>query len=130
MIESSHFIFENPAKKNKIGLDIAPINRLFVCDSINNWIAERPQLKKINDSYKLLKGKYFSLIQRNNKVNPKRILQLKINVFPSLKRKLFLVAPLHHHFQAKGWQSQTVTMRYWIVSYICAMLGVVIVLIS
>lgn len=46
------------------------------------------------------------------------------------KRKLFLVAPLHHHFQAKGWQSQTVTMRYWIVSYICAMLGVVIVLIS
>ncbi|MEI6810664.1 MAG: hypothetical protein WCK60_01285 [Candidatus Nomurabacteria bacterium] len=46
------------------------------------------------------------------------------------KRKLFLVAPLHHHFQAKGWQSQTVTMRYWIVSYMCAMLGVVIVLIS
>ena len=47
-----------------------------------------------------------------------------------LKRKLFLVAPLHHHFQAKGWQAQTVTMRYWIVSYICAVLGVVIVLIS
>lgn len=46
------------------------------------------------------------------------------------KRKLFLVAPLHHHFQAKGWSSQTVTMRYWIVSYICAMLGVVITLIS
>ena len=46
------------------------------------------------------------------------------------KRKLFLVAPLHHHFQAKGWQSQTVTMRYWIVSYICAVLGVVIVLVS
>jgi phospho-N-acetylmuramoyl-pentapeptide-transferase len=47
-----------------------------------------------------------------------------------LKRKLFLVAPLHHHFQAKGWPSQTVTMRYWIVSYVCAMLGVVLVLIS
>ena len=56
------------------------------------------------------------------------ILQLSWKKF--FKRKLFLVAPLHHHFQAKGWQSQTVTMRYWIVSYICAMLGVVIVLIS
>lgn len=48
----------------------------------------------------------------------------------AFKKKLFLVAPLHHHFQAKGWQGPTVTMRYWIVSYICAVLGVVIVLIS
>jgi phospho-N-acetylmuramoyl-pentapeptide-transferase len=48
----------------------------------------------------------------------------------AFKRKLFLVAPLHHHFQAKGWPAYKVTMRYWIVSYMCAMLGVVIVLIS
>jgi phospho-N-acetylmuramoyl-pentapeptide-transferase len=46
------------------------------------------------------------------------------------KRKLFLVAPLHHHFQALGWPSYKVTMRYWIVSYICALFGVVVVLIS
>lgn len=46
------------------------------------------------------------------------------------KRKLFLVAPLHHHFQAKGWPASKVAMRYWIVSYMCALLGVVIVLVS
>ncbi len=46
------------------------------------------------------------------------------------KKKLFIVAPLHHHFQAKGWTSAKVTMRYWIVSYMCALLGVVIVLVS
>lgn len=46
------------------------------------------------------------------------------------KRKLFLVAPLHHHFQAKGWPAGKVAMRYWIVSYMCALLGVVVVLIS
>ena len=46
------------------------------------------------------------------------------------KRKLFLVAPLHHHFQAKGWPAYKVAMRYWIVSYMCAMLGVIISLIS
>jgi phospho-N-acetylmuramoyl-pentapeptide-transferase len=48
----------------------------------------------------------------------------------AFKRKLFIVAPLHHHFEAKGWAKAQVTMRYWIVSYICALLGVVIVLIS
>lgn len=48
----------------------------------------------------------------------------------AFKRKLFLVAPVHHHFQALGWPSYKVTMRYWIVSYICAMLGVIIVLVS
>jgi phospho-N-acetylmuramoyl-pentapeptide-transferase len=48
----------------------------------------------------------------------------------AFKRKLFLVAPFHHHLEAKGWSKAQVTMRYWIVSYICALLGVVIVLIS
>ena len=56
------------------------------------------------------------------------ILQLLWKKF--FKRKLFLVAPLHHHFQAKGWPASKVAMRYWIVSYMCAMLGVVVVLIS
>lgn len=46
------------------------------------------------------------------------------------KRKLFIVAPLHHHFEAKGWAKPQVTMRYWIISYMCAMLGVIIALIS
>lgn len=56
------------------------------------------------------------------------ILQLFWKKF--FKKKLFLVAPLHHHFQAKGWPAYKVAMRYWIVSYMCAMLGVIIVLIS
>lgn len=46
------------------------------------------------------------------------------------KKKLFLVAPLHHHFEAKGWPRHRIVMRYWIVSYICALLGVILVLIS
>ncbi len=46
------------------------------------------------------------------------------------KRKLFIVAPLHHHFQAKGWPAAKVSMRYWIVAYMCALLGVIIALVS
>lgn len=40
--------------------------------------------------------------------------------------KLFRIAPLHHHFEAIGWPSYKVTMRYWIISVICAVVGVII----
>jgi phospho-N-acetylmuramoyl-pentapeptide-transferase len=43
------------------------------------------------------------------------------------KKKVFLVAPLHHHFEALGWPAYKVTMRYWIISALCAVIGVVIV---
>lgn len=46
------------------------------------------------------------------------------------KRRVFRVAPLHHHFRALGWPAHKVVMRYWVVSVICAIMGVVIALIS
>ncbi len=45
-------------------------------------------------------------------------------------KKVFLVAPLHHHFQAKGWPATKVVMRYWILGIICASLGIIISLIG
>lgn len=47
-----------------------------------------------------------------------------------LGRKLFRVAPLHHHFEAIGWPGYKVTMRYWILSAMSAFLGVIIALAS
>ena len=41
-------------------------------------------------------------------------------------RKVFLAAPLHHHFEAKGWPETKVTMRAWIFTMITALIGVVI----
>ena len=46
------------------------------------------------------------------------------------KRKVFLAAPIHHHFEAKNWPSYKVTMRFWVVSAIFAIIGMVIALIS
>ncbi|MEX2013526.1 MAG: hypothetical protein WD897_01260 [Parcubacteria group bacterium] len=46
------------------------------------------------------------------------------------KHRVFKVAPLHHHFQALGWPREKVVMRYWIVSVICAITGVILVLVS
>ncbi len=45
-----------------------------------------------------------------------------------LKKKIFLVAPVHHHFQANGAEAYTVVMKYWIVAIICAYIGVIIAL--
>jgi phospho-N-acetylmuramoyl-pentapeptide-transferase len=47
-----------------------------------------------------------------------------------LGRKVFLIAPLHHHFEAKGWPPYKVTMRYWVIGTIFAVLGVVFALIG
>ncbi len=45
-------------------------------------------------------------------------------------KKVFLVAPLHHHFQALGWPASTVVMRYWIVGVIASILGIVLFLLG
>lgn len=45
-------------------------------------------------------------------------------------KKVFLVAPLHNHFQAKGWPPYKVTMRYWVVSSVLATIGILIALMS
>lgn len=38
-------------------------------------------------------------------------------------KKVFLIAPIHHHFEALGWPSYKVTMRYWILGFMCAVIG-------
>lgn len=54
------------------------------------------------------------------------IIQILSKKFRS--KKVFIVAPLHHHFQAKGWPPYKVTMRYWIISVVCALLGMTLAL--
>ncbi len=45
-------------------------------------------------------------------------------------KKVFLVAPLHHHFEAKGWPAYKVTMRYWIIGVVCGISGLILALIK
>lgn len=47
-----------------------------------------------------------------------------------LGRKLLRISPLHHHFEAIGWPSYKVTMRYWIVSVMAALAGVIVALLA
>jgi len=42
------------------------------------------------------------------------------------KKKVFLAAPIHHHFEAKGWPSYKITMRFWVVGVVMAIIGIAI----
>jgi phospho-N-acetylmuramoyl-pentapeptide-transferase len=45
-------------------------------------------------------------------------------------KKVFLVAPIHHHFEAIGWPPYKVVMRFWIVGVVFAILGMALALIG
>jgi len=47
-----------------------------------------------------------------------------------LGRKVFLIAPIHHHFEALGWPPYKVTMRFWVISVVAAIIGMAIALIG
>jgi phospho-N-acetylmuramoyl-pentapeptide-transferase len=46
---------------------------------------------------------------------------LQVASFKIRGRRIFLMAPLHHHFQLKGWPESKITIRFWIVSAILAL---------
>jgi len=45
-------------------------------------------------------------------------------------KKVFKIAPIHHHFEASGWPPYKVTMRFWVISVVTAILGMAIALIG
>ena len=45
-----------------------------------------------------------------------------------LKRRVFISAPIHQHLQATGWPETKVTMRFWVIAYVAAFLGVLLAL--
>jgi len=45
-------------------------------------------------------------------------------------KRLFKLAPLHHHFEAIGWSTYKITMRYWILSIVFAIIGIILAIVS
>jgi phospho-N-acetylmuramoyl-pentapeptide-transferase len=43
--------------------------------------------------------------------------------FKSRGKRVFLMAPIHHHFELKGWQEPKVIVRFWIIAIILALLS-------
>jgi phospho-N-acetylmuramoyl-pentapeptide-transferase len=43
--------------------------------------------------------------------------------FKRTGRRVFLMAPLHHHFEKKGWAEPTIVIRFWIIAMVLALIG-------
>jgi phospho-N-acetylmuramoyl-pentapeptide-transferase len=50
---------------------------------------------------------------------------IQIGFFKATRRRIFRMAPLHHHFELEGWKEVTVVVRFWIIQALlmCAGLG-------
>ncbi len=46
------------------------------------------------------------------------------------KKKLFRIAPIHHHFETMGWPPYKVTMRYWIITIMAGVFGIALALLK
>ncbi len=49
---------------------------------------------------------------------------VQIGYYKLTRKRIFKMAPLHHHFELSGWDEEKITMRFWIVAVLAAMLGV------
>ncbi len=48
---------------------------------------------------------------------------LQVAVYKRTGKRIFLMAPIHHHFEKLGWQEPTIVIRFWIISTIFALAG-------
>jgi len=48
---------------------------------------------------------------------------IQVIYYKSTKKRIFLMAPIHHHFEKKGWAEPQIVIRFWIIALILAMIG-------
>jgi phospho-N-acetylmuramoyl-pentapeptide-transferase len=48
---------------------------------------------------------------------------IQVLYFKRTKKRIFLMAPIHHHFEKKGWAEPQIVIRFWIISLILAVIG-------
>ena len=49
---------------------------------------------------------------------------VQILSFKLTGKRIFRMAPLHHHFEQKGWAESTIVIRFWIIAVILALVGI------
>ena len=48
---------------------------------------------------------------------------IQVAVYKRTGKRVFKMAPIHHHFEQLGWKESTVVIRFWIVSIVLALIG-------
>ena len=50
---------------------------------------------------------------------------LQVGSYKLRKKRIFRMAPIHHHYELKGWPEPRVIIRFWIISLMLVLLGLV-----
>jgi phospho-N-acetylmuramoyl-pentapeptide-transferase len=48
---------------------------------------------------------------------------LQVASYKLTGKRIFKMAPVHHHFELKGWHEQQVVVRFWIITFILVLIG-------
>ncbi len=48
---------------------------------------------------------------------------IQVFTFQTWRRRVFLMAPIHHHFEMRGWSETKIILRFWIIAIVCAAIG-------
>jgi len=48
---------------------------------------------------------------------------LQVFAFQTFRKRIFLMAPIHHHFEMRGWSETKIILRFWIIASVCAAVG-------
>ncbi len=48
---------------------------------------------------------------------------IQVISFQTMRKRVFLMAPIHHHFELKAWSETKIILRFWIVASICCAIG-------
>ncbi len=48
---------------------------------------------------------------------------IQVLAFQTFRRRVFLMAPIHHHFEMRGWSETKIILRFWIIASVCAAVG-------
>ena len=48
---------------------------------------------------------------------------LQVGWYKKTKKRIFLMAPIHHHYEQKGWKETQVVVRFWIITIVLVLIG-------
>ena len=48
---------------------------------------------------------------------------IQVFAFQTFRKRVFLMAPIHHHFELQAWSETKIILRFWIVASVCAAIG-------
>jgi phospho-N-acetylmuramoyl-pentapeptide-transferase len=48
----------------------------------------------------------------------------QVTSYKTRRKRIFRMAPIHHHFELQGWAEPKIIVRFWIIAIILALLGI------